>query len=367
MSSIVIICALAVSAAEETCPIHFMVGKSGKVRIAAELSRQQTEALPSGLLPQESGETVLRLQLKNDDGTLGPNIFSSYLRENGSLILTPRFGLVPGQTYVATFLTAGKTTATRLHRVPVAYRRPAPVVKNVFPTGSRLPANHLKFYIHFSQPMREGREIFEKIRLVDANGKRVGDPWRRRELWNSDATRLTLWIHPGRIKTGVNLRNDEGPVLLPAKTYTLLIDSDLYGADGQRLRAYKKSFSTTGFDRKRPLPIEWKIDRIRSSTRDRLRVHFGETLDAALAKRCLRIYGPDGKLVTGEITLQAKETSWSFLPAKPWLNGGYRLIVDPDLEDLAGNTPRRVFDTDLRNSELDPAVLDLGFRPRPRQ
>ena len=96
-------------------------------------------------------------------------------------------------------------------------------------------------------------------------------------------------------------------------------------------------------------------------------MNFGESLDAALAKRCLRIYGPDAKLVAGAVRLQANETAWAFIPDNAWLNGGYRLIVDQQLEDLAGNTPQRIFDTDLQEGKTLPAVLELGFRPRPPQ
>jgi len=302
--------------------------------------------------------------LRRADGTLGPNIFSNYRCQKTSLILAPRFSLVSGQSYVATLRTNGRTTATLLHRVPIVYHTDPPAVEAIYPTGNRLPANHLKFYIHFSQPMREGRYVFEHINLLNANGQQVLDPWRRRELWNSDATRLTLWVHPGRVKTGVNLRQDEGPVLVPYQTYTLQVGAELKGADGQPLRLHRKHFSTNGVDRKRPLPGKWKVGPVRVGTTDLLRVAFGEPLDAALAQRCLRVYAPDGKLVFGTIKLEKNETDWTFAPRDPWVNGGYRLITNQQLEDLAGNTPLRIFDTDLREADPQRAVLDLGFLPR---
>lgn len=358
------ICALATAVAAETAPIRFVSGGQGKVHVVADVSNELAASLANAPVSQELGEAVLRLQLRRADGTLGPNIFSSYRCQKTSLILTPRFGLVPGQSYLATLRTKGRTTATLLHRVPIVYQTAPPVVEAIYPTGNRLPANHLKFYVHFSQPMREGRYVFEHIQLLDAKGKQIHDPWRRRELWNTDATRLTLWIHPGRVKTGVNLRENEGPVLVPAQKYTLQVGAELKGADGQPLRLHRKSFSTHGPDRKRPLPGKWKMGAVRAGTTDLLRVGFGEPLDAALAQRCLRVYGPDGKLVSGTIKLEKHETDWTFAPQKRWLNEGYRLIANQELEDLAGNTPLRLFDTDLREADPQPAVLDLGFLPR---
>ena len=289
----------------------------------------------------------------------GGQLIVDSLEANG----VDRIFSVPGESYLATFLVAGRVVATRLHRVPVAYRTAPPIVEKVFPTAKQLPANQLKFYIHFSQPMREGRDVFEHIKLLDGRGKEVRDPWRRQELWNADATRLTLWIHPGRVKTGVNLRQDEGPVLLPGRNYTLQIDSKVRGADGQQLAIYRKPFSTSIEDRQRPLPAKWKIGPVRAASLESVRVSFGETLDAALAQRALRLYGPAGKLVPGASQLEQDQTVWAFKPEQPWLNADYRLLVSEDLEDLAGNTPKRLFDTDLRRPQAEPAVLDLILKP----
>jgi hypothetical protein len=72
-------------------------------------------------------------------------------------------------------------------------------------------------------------------------------------------------------------------------------------------------------------------------------------------------------LAFGSVELQAQEAAWAFTPERVWVNGEYRLLVNPELEDLAGNTPLRVFDTDLRKADPQPSILDLGFRPRPIQ
>src|SRR4051812_2774418 len=90
----------------------------------------------------------------------------------------------------------------------------APRLEAIYPSGALLPANHLKFYLHFSAPMREG-VFLDYCRLLDEHGAPVAEPFRETELWSDDHRRLTLWLHPGRQKTGVNLNDDFGPVLKP--------------------------------------------------------------------------------------------------------------------------------------------------------
>ena len=74
--------------------------------------------------------------------------------------------------------------------------------------------------------MEQG-EIFWHFRLTDlATGIPVEEPFRETELWSDDGKRLTLWLHPGRQKTGVNLNMDLGPVLEPRRRYALEIAAD---------------------------------------------------------------------------------------------------------------------------------------------
>jgi hypothetical protein len=46
----------------------------------------------------------------------------------------------------------------------------------------------------------------------------------------------------------------------------------------------------------------------------------------------------------------------------------HELVVDPELEDLAGNSLRRVFDRDLTRPEDEPRevveAVSVAFRPR---
>ena len=50
--------------------------------------------------------------------------------------------------------------------------------------------------------------------------------------------------------------------------------------------------------------------------------------------------------IMGEITTLEEERIWCFTPADSWNKGEYFIDVDVNLEDLAGNNLRRVFDVD---------------------
>ena len=46
-----------------------------------------------------------------------------------------------------------------------------------------------------------------------------------------------------------------------------------------------------------------------------------------------------------------EEKSWKFFPEFPWGKGQYTIIIEDILEDLAGNSIKRVFDRDLLEPE----------------
>ena len=62
--------------------------------------------------------------------------------------------------------------------------------------------------------------------------------------------------------------------------------------------------------------------------------------------------------------MAGQERRWQFRAACPWAEGEYTLTVNGRLEDLAGNTPLRLFDVDLRDPTPKPPRLTLRFRPR---
>jgi hypothetical protein len=337
-----------------------------RVEVVAHLAGRLLADVPNGVLKPEQGERWLRFCLIDaGTGEEGPAMLGAFRREQTKLLFVPRYPLTAGQRYRAVLELGGGKTATAEHRAPAAASSPAPAVEQIYPTASVLPANQLKFYLHFSKPMRETRSVFDQIKLLDEDGKPAEEPWRRTELWSADSRRLTLWIHPGRIKRGVGPREQEGPVLMADRKYRLVIGAEVEDANGQPMgRPFTKTFRTAAEKRTRPLPEQWTLRSPTTGTREPLTVEFREPLDRALLDRFLIVKDARGKAVAGRIEVGKEEKSWRFHPEKPWEDAGHTLTVDGQLEDLAGNTPVQLFDVDLKEKPPAPPKLVLPFRPR---
>jgi hypothetical protein len=79
------------------------------------------------------------------------------------------------------------------------------------------------------------------------------------------------------------------------------------------------------------------------------------------------VAGPGGHLIDGTPRTGPEEQSWQLVPRRAWAPGSHQLIVDPVLEDLAGNSVSRVFDRDLTRPEDEPRQarpVTVPFRPR---
>lgn len=223
----------------------------------------------------------------------------------------------------------------------------APQLTAIFPASTKLPANHLKFYLHFSEPMRRG-VFMEHCKLLDVRGKPVLEPFRETELWSEDGKRLTLWLHPGRQKTGVNLNTELGPVLRPGSRFTLVISGGWPSENGAALgRDVEKSFFAIERATKQLDMSEWVTHAPLSGTTKPLTVRFPAPLDHALLLRCLRVIDSNHQPVAGTVSTANFETLWSFTPAQPWAGGDHTLEVDSILEDLAGNSLARPFEVDI--------------------
>ena len=91
-----------------------------------------------------------------------------------------------------------------------------------------------------------------------------------------------------------------------------------------------------------------------AGTGDPLVVTFERPLDHGLLQHCLEVVDAEGNVVAGRTWTSGAEQSWEFTPDEPWKERAHRLTVDPMLEDLAGNSLRRVFDRDLSDRTSRP-------------
>ena len=98
--------------------------------------------------------------------------------------------------------------------------------------------------------------------------------------------------------------------------------------------------------------------------RQPLTLDLPRVIDHTCLQKYLTIKDAKGQAVAGVITVGKDEKAWSFVPQNPWQAEEHRLHVDPRLEDVAGNTPIRAFDVDLKAPLPEPQSLEIKFRPR---
>jgi hypothetical protein len=269
----------------------------------------------------------------------------------------PRFPFRPGLGYRARFdgavfdrlsgTATGATPDLELRfEPPSSADGPATRVVAVYPSAEVLPENQLRLYVWFSAPMRR-RRVVDGVRLVDVeSGAPVELPFVEVAdgLWDPSGRRLTLFFHPGRVKRGVGPRLALGPPLRQGRSYRLEIDAALRDARGRPLAAgHSKSFFAGPPDRRSPEPATWRLA-APASVDDPLVVDFHEPLDHGLLLRLLEVVDAAGARLDGNVVVSRDESRWSFRPLAPWRPGVYRLRVATTLEDLAGNTPVRLFD-----------------------
>jgi hypothetical protein len=306
-----------------------------------------------------------------------PPMLGAYRVQSNGLRFEPQFSLEPGVTYHAIFRpdqAPGKTAPgaapiTSEFNAPRGNTTPTTQVRQVFPSADTAPENLLKFYIHFTGPMRRGN-IYDHIHLRDESGKYIELPFLEidEELWDPGLTRLTLFIDPGRIKRGVRPLEEIGPSLEAGKSYTLVIDREWQDAAGNPLKeSFQKVFKVTAPDREPLDPARWKIDAPQAGSRAPLAVLFSKPMDQALAQRLLWVEEESGAMVKGSVLLTDQERRWTFTPESVWRPGRYQLIIPTTLEDLAGNNIGKPFEVDLFEGvdrRLSTTTVKLPFEIR---
>lgn len=320
----------------------------------------------------DGSRVVLRLQppagatysVRRSTG--GPPLMGNFREEGDSVIFTPALPLPAGQDYHFECSAPGGQGGTHPFQLP-ATTAPAPQV-SLRPAGVPLPANALRLYLHFTQPMEQG-VFLDRLRLLDDQGQEIPGPFREAELWSPDGSRLTLWFHPGRQKTGVNLRLEEGPVLHPGRRYHLLVSGAWRSTAGIPLGADAAlPFHTGPEDHSPPLPDGVKIHPATAGTTAPLRVILPEPLDPAMLPAALHVRAPGtASPLPGQSEATPDGLTWTFLPAQPWQPGIHHLHLLPELEDLAGNSFARPFEVDLQAPPAAPRqIVPLPFTPRAR-
>lgn len=350
------------------------------------LSREALAELESSRPSLEDWQRILSVRVgvtASGDTAVLP-VLGTYAVAADTLRFRPRFPPATGVGYTARFDGAalyahvGREPPAPLARVVTTTWRhdaspgaPSTVVREIYPTGDVVPMNLLRMYVEFSAPMSSGRS-YEFVKLYTDGDSLVEEPFFTAggvvELWDPEHTRLTILFDPGRIKRDLKPHEELGLPLREGKRYRLVIDSVWRDAQGRPLvRSHAKRFGVGPQDRALIRTADWRVTVPRAGTRDSLALTFPEPLDRALLARLLTVRDSSGTRIDGGVAVSERETRWAFAPREPWRRVPHALYVDTELEDLAGNNLRRLFDVapgDTASIGVRAAVVRLPFQPK---
>ena len=350
-------------------------GSSDEVAIAARLSPSdslygaiEVRGLPRSAL-DDAGPTILRVTAAapGDTSTEVPQLAGSYIVEGNVLRFEPRYR--PSVGLVLRVVVHADSQITREFPLPEAGSAPSSTtVTGVFPSADTIPANHLRWYLEFSAPMREG-EAEQHIHLLDDRGQEVDNAFLivSEELWDPARRRLTVLFDPGRVKRGVRQNLESGAPLVAGRHYRLKVDQAWRDGRSVALReGFEKRFYVTDAERRGMNPGDWKLEPPRVGTREPVTIDFGRALDRALAER-LVVVMDGGEMVAGRVQLAQGERRWQLVPETGWPDRELEVRVSPILEDPAGNRIGQTFDRDRARGEWREGEagqpVTIRFRP----
>jgi hypothetical protein len=210
----------------------------------------------------------------------------------------------------------------------------------ISPQAKVLPANTLRFYVHFP---KSGEAHFDRDRLWLLNEEEqvVRDPFLvlSQELWSVDGRRLTILMEPGRIKRGLGADLSHESALVVGRTYSLVV-----AAFGQTAR---HTFRVVDSVLEAIDETDWRLISPRVGTFDPVVVHFDRVMDAALCEDEIGVLTPPGEVVQTRVSLAPDGTAARLIPSHPWRAGEHRLVVSGRLEDVCGNRLGEALDHEL--------------------
>lgn len=230
----------------------------------------------------------------------------------------------------------------------------------MLPNVSELPENTLRIYLTFSEPMAYG-QVRENIQLKDKNGNLLSNSFLNLgvELWDPMQRRLTLFFDPGRIKRGVGPNIYYGPPLKKGNEYILTVSALMKNAKGVKLfKDFNFLFSVGDPIRDQINIHDWKIIKPKYGSSDSLNIEFTRILDIGNAKRMINIVDHKEKQINGRINYDGEV--WKFYPEVPWNSNKIFLHVNPNIEDISGNSIIGKFDKkkskEIKNSTKNKII-----------
>jgi hypothetical protein len=216
----------------------------------------------------------------------------------------------------------------------------------VYPSAPVLPQNLLRLHVFFSEPPFVDT-LMQAVRLLDGHGGVVAHPFLdlQQGLWDDTGTRLTLLLHPGRIKSGLASRLSRGPAIEQGQRYRLAIDLGLlFGPSVPAAAVHVHEFSVGPAQETAIDQAAWDVGQPAPGTLQPLRLTFDRSMDRLGLEAAFAVIAADGSSVPFTQSVSASERGVLLTPRQPWRPEVHRLDVAADLEDVAGNRVAQAFE-----------------------
>lgn len=342
--------------------ILFLLGcrsdQSSEITIVWRNDQATALSIPKALIGNSATDVSEEIRIVLSGDTTSNGIFGKSKIEGNTVVFEPLIPFTRGLSY--TVRVGDKLLGTV--KIPLPDHSDFAEVAGVYPSQDTLPENTLKMYIVFSKPIQKGQAL-KHLFLVRNNKDTIANPFldMTNELWNADATVLTLWFDPGRVKRELQPNLLLGAPLEKRNVYQLFIDDQWRDARGSPLASvYSKHFLVGDRDSIMPDLGTWVITSPPTNSLNPLHIRMHEPLDYLLLQSSILLLDESGMEVRGKIELRDEEREIYFIPDVKWKKGSYTLQVESRLEDLAGNNLERPFDRDL-NQELNTRTSEKQF------
>ena len=226
----------------------------------------------------------------------------------------------------------------------------------IYPFSKILPANILRFYIHFSRPA-EAHFDRKQLWLLNDKEQVIHEPFLvlSQELWSLDGLRLTILMEPGRIKRGLGTGPAHDPAFVVGQTYSLVVTvlghskRHVFHVSDPVLKELDESC--------------WRLISPVAGSFDPVILYFERVMDAALLENEIGVLLHTGEVIQAQVLLAQGGTAAQIIPTRPWRAEEHFLVASERLEDVCGNRLGEALDHDLMDRSR-PRAAAIKFIPR---
>jgi len=336
--------------ADSSSPFHLHQEGAGHWIVESTNLKPDQIRLIAGNTNQPGSWIVQRVPGSDESDNAPVPVSGKWVAESGVLIFRPKYPFREGLNFeVVERKDSGSSQVQWSFRIP----KPggiAPELLEIRPVSKQWPANLLRVYLHFNRPMSRG-ESTKFIQIKDESGRILIQPFLEldQELWDRDGKRLTLLFDPGRVKSGLKPREEDGAILEKGHQYTIHVAKGWPDARGVAMeKPLEQTFMVGPADHEPVEPRLWTIKPPLAQANSALEVQFNEPVDTGMALRLISVLESGECPLDGKAEISADGLTWKFTPVVKWSPGLHFIEVDPVLEDPSGNQVGRPFERDMK-------------------